>query len=183
MRSIDWHKSHSLPYDGVMVIGGFLTLIYFFSFVALERTMLSFLTTLSFAAFYTVMAVLLAKHHFEGQQDEQTFQERHARHTSNSSSYASERIEKPKKKFLRNIFRHNHAKDPEFRVGIEPIAEVHAEIHVAQKEKKASGFFRKGVEPLQELHPTHPGVLHHEMEIYELEQELKKIELKAKKKK
>ena len=79
-----------------------------------------------------------------------------------------------KKSFMHRIFKKDHTHDPEFRRGIEPLPEVND----VPSEKH---FARKGMEPLHELHPTHPGVLHRDMEIYELERELKKIEAKAKK--
>lgn len=151
--------------------GIFLTLLYLFSFIALDHNWLTLITLIVFIIFYVVMSIVFAKHFSDNggydKPHEIHYIKRKLRHIDEKQVPARQ-IEK-KKSLLHRIFRKDHAHDAQFKRGIEPLHEVDDDSQAEQH------FAKKGMEPIPELHP--------DIEVYELEQELKSIEARAKKKK
>lgn len=139
LRGISWHEESITPFDSIILLGVFFTIVYLLSFLPLQSSLLSALTTLVFAAFYILMAVLLARHRgwlFGGRHPtaaservlERTHRpiitpaHRHARPREEAVRADTGGAAPRKRSFLRRIFRRAHG--PEFRKGVEPIHEM-----------------------------------------------------------
>lgn len=140
-RSISWHQEVITPFDGILIVGICISVLYLFSFYAFQRTLLSAAVILLFTVFYGLMAFLLYQHRwlFRAQPVVEVYAD--------------------------------HAHDPEFKRGIEPIVE-HAPPHHHHRMTIRSFFQRKAkphptaqphhthMEPIPEVHTPQPGKIH-----------------------
>jgi hypothetical protein len=157
LRSIEWHHNEYSPYDIVLIAGLVLAVLYLFSFFAFERSVFTFLTVALFAVLYFLLAGLLWQY--------RTFVQpvpvmhRHARQK-------------------RTFMQVDHAHDPRFRRGIQPILEHEpprsffgTTRHDAPRRsivqrifrRKAgtdTGAFRRGVDPIPVIEQPHAASVH-----------------------
>ena len=126
MRSITWHHGGT-PYDGVLLIGVIVSILYLFSFFAFDRSVLTSIVLVLFAVYYGLMALFISMYGMRHQ------------HLVIHTHLAPD------------VQGHDFAHDPVFRHGIEPIEE-HAPPH---HEHHESAAFMKGVTPIVERAPAH----------------------------
>lgn len=62
VRGVSWHEERITPYDGILIIGIFLTALYLFSFMPVQRVPFTAPTIIVVALYYLIMAILLAMH-------------------------------------------------------------------------------------------------------------------------
>jgi hypothetical protein len=151
LRGISWHEERITPYDGVLLLGIFFSVLYLFSMMPLGRVPLTWLTVMVFAVYYFIMAFLLIRHRgwLFGRPHRAMMAHTNNSRTSNYSHAsrpiiahntphavgashevsASTPIEsKPRRHILHRIFSrghaHDHAHDPAFRKGIQPLHEM-----------------------------------------------------------
>jgi hypothetical protein len=144
MRGFAWHGKES-PYDVAIIIAIFLTFVHLFTFSAFDQSTLSIVATVLFAVFFALTAALMQEH--------QILRARTYNITPvQGREYVDHSPDVPRKA-------HDHAHDPQFMRGIEPIPERAPPHHVPKLHHRVRAavrhVFRPRVQPLPELHPAH----------------------------
>jgi len=142
LRSISWHLEEITPFDGVLLLGICLSIVHLLSFFAFQQGVLSAMVIVLFAVFYFLMAFLLYRHRWLFRPQPAYHAPRYA---SRARPRAQERQERPRRSFLRRVFRRDHAHDPAFRRGIEPIHEI------SEHDHGHDPIFKRGIEPIPPL--------------------------------
>lgn len=134
LRSISWHVEGWSDFDVIILIGVALSIIYLASFSVFAHSVLSGAVVLLFAVYYGIMAFFI-----------------------HEDQWAVPTHAVVRKKVVKKT---DHAHDPNFKKGVEPIPE-HAPPHHPPRSIFHRVFRRKPVEPLPEMHPP-AGVKHHD---------------------
>jgi hypothetical protein len=160
LRSLAWHIEAVTPFDGVLVLGICMTVIYLVSFYAFQRSVFSFIVIALFACYYVLMAFLLYQHRWlfrerwtAGDLPAPPRESREFRRPSRHGdpSRTSAPAGTPKRSLLSRIInRRPKERDARFRAGNEPIPDLKG----PTPSRLHGTTFKRGIEPLEERPPN-----------------------------
>jgi hypothetical protein len=170
LRSISWHRNAITPFDGVLVVGICISVLYLFSFYAFQRNPLSAAVIVLFAIFYGLMAFLLYQHRWLFLQPRMTVHHMEYRSADHTHDPLFKRGIEPiperapphhhHRRTIRTFFQRKATPEMQHHAHIEPIHEIQA----PKAGKSHEAAFKRGMEPIHEITSEHL----HKLGVYDI---------------